>query len=690
MRKWTLDRPAPTWVNSPETVRKVKEKIARTHIVAIDTETDGIDIARSRPRFWSLATDKNSRYFLEDSMLQEFEPVFNDTTIDWIGSHTKFDAHMLQNAGYSLAGNLYCTLVMDRLLDPENDHGLKECYEREFDENMATFGATFFPRNKKTGKPQKPPKKSLIDIMEGVWDSDPKRVIEYASLDAWASLRLFYRLAGKLKDETAWTGQSLWEVYLDHEVPFTKVLLDCETRGIRIDVPYLQSLEPKIREEMDVVSRKLNKVAGQPVNPNSPKQLQQLFFKKLGLRPITWTSGGKSGNRQPSVAVAVLETFSNAGIEAAELVLRFRKLTKILGTYVLGIIDRLGPDGRLHGSLNQHVTDTARLSGTEPNLQNLPRPSSDEFKVRQAFIASPGMKFLSADYAQLEMYLMGHFSQDKGMLRNIRDGLDIHAGNAALVWGVPYQDIIQAKHAKDSGKNITAAQKQLLEYRQFAKVIGFGLNYGKGAKLLAFELKLHDKFGPSVRKRIARERPGSNEEYIEGAIERKARKEAQKTIDAYFKRIPGVKQFIALTHKDAADNKYVESILGRRRWLRQIMDRQEQLEHEKFAWEQGDKACWCARCKDSRAGDRRSVNTIIQGSAADVTMMAMVKCAHDPWLSDAHMLFQVHDEINFEVPTDIADEIAKRVQYNMENPGIKLRVPLKAEPSIGDNWVEAH
>ena len=120
------------------------------------------------------------------------------------------------------------------------------------------------------------------------------------------------------------------------------------------------------------------------------------------------------------------------------------------------------------------------------------------------------------------------------------------------------------------------------------------------------------------------------------------------------------------------------------------MDIEEQLEHEKFAWNNGDKACWCMRCRDSRAGDRRSVNTIIQGSAADVTMLGMLCCDADPDLSAAHMLFQVHDEINFEVPEEIADECARRVQYHMEHPGVELQVPLKAEPAIGNNWVEVH
>ena len=399
MKRWTLDRPEPTWVNSHEEVRKLKEKIARTRVVAIDTETDGLDIARSRPRFWSLATDLKSRYFLEDSLFHEFYKVFEDPRIAWIGSHTKFDAHMLQNAGYKLKGELYCTLVMGRLLDPDNDHGLKETYEREFDEHMATFRETFYPKGK-NGKPVKPKNKTLIEIMEDAWETNPRKVIEYASLDAYASLRLFYRLKNQLEQQRAWTGDTLWDIYMEYEVPFTKVLLDCETKGVEIDVPYLNSLEPKMLEEMDTVSKKLNKAAGQLVNPNSPKQLQQLFFKKLGVKPIAWTDGGKSGNKQPSVAEKVLEVYASEGLEEARHILRYRKLNKMLGTYVKGIINRLGPDGRLHGSLNQHVTDTARLSGTDPNLQNIPRPGSDEFLIRKAFIARPGHKFLSADYAR--------------------------------------------------------------------------------------------------------------------------------------------------------------------------------------------------------------------------------------------------------------------------------------------------
>lgn len=216
------------------------------------------------------------------------------------------------------------------------------------------------------------------------------------------------------------------------------------------------------------------------------------------------------------------------------------------------------------------------------------------------------------------------------------------------------------------------------------------LNYGKGERLLAEELKLAEKHGPAVRKRIERERPGSDEEYIQAAIQRKARKEAGKIIHSYFDQIPGVKYFIDATHIEAAKTKFVQSILGRRRWLLQIMDIEEQMEHEREAISQNRKACWCRRCSESRGGDRRSVNTIIQGSAADICMAAMIKCHFDPALSNVNMLFQVHDEINFEVDKHVASEAAKRVQYHMEHPGISMRVPLRAEPAWGANWTEAH
>lgn len=208
------------------------------------------------------------------------------------------------------------------------------------------------------------------------------------------------------------------------------------------------------------------------------------------------------------------------------------------------------------------------------------------------------------------------------------------------------------------------------------------LNYGKAANSLARELGFFD--------RIAKE----HSDWDDWTIRRAAKAEAQALIDIYFKRIPGAAKFIRGTYRIVADTKYVETFLGRRRWLRQIMDWDEKKLHmqEELERSHGKRdLCWCNDCKSSRDGERRSVNTIIQGTAADIVMCAMIKCHFDRRLRElgVKMLLQIHDEIVFECPEENVDEACPIIQYNMENPGIKLRVPLKAEPGVGDNWVAA-
>lgn len=672
---WSLDRPDPIRVDTPEDVSRLKEKLAHHLEVAIDTETTGLDIARDSVIFWSLSTG-NDRYFLEARHLEEFRSVFRDKRRTWIGTHTKYDAHMLANMGLPLAGDFFCTLVMDRLLNPDNQHGLKEVYEREFDEKMATFGETFYPLGK-TGKPFKPKGQSLQQIILSAWDNVPDRVVDYASLDAWGSYRVYARLRDYLADETTWRGESMWDLYLDFEVPFTKVLYSMERRGMQIDVPYLDALGPRIDKEMDKVKRRLTKAAGQTININSPMQLRGLFFDKLGLKPLRRTPGG-----DPSTDVATLEVFSKQGCKEAEMVLRYRKLAKIKGTYVEGIKSKV-VKGRIHGTFNQHVADTARLSSSEPNLQNIPRPDSDEFKIRQAFVAKRGYRFATSDYDQLEMFLAAHWSNDRGMIATILEGRDLHSGNAAMIWGVPYEDIVAAK--KKDPADCSPEEMQLREYRQFVKVIGFGLLYGKGPNRLASELKIPEK--------VKKEHP----KWQEKRIRAESKRRAIGITDQFFEGIPGVASWIDETHHTAADVKYVESLSGRRRWLHQIMDwkerRAHQLDAEAEAREKHrDPAyamCWCDDCRESRAGERRAVNTIIQGSAADVTQAAMIKMHRDPALGDVMMVLQVHDEVGFEIPVEIEEDAMARIKTDMEHPGFDLRVPLRCDPGIGDNWVES-
>jgi len=208
------------------------------------------------------------------------------------------------------------------------------------------------------------------------------------------------------------------------------------------------------------------------------------------------------------------------------------------------------------------------------------------------------------------------------------------------------------------------------------------LNYGKAANSLARELGFFD--------RIEKEHP----DWDDWTIRRTAKAEAQALIDTYFERIPGAAEFIKGTYRTVADTKYVETFLGRRRWLRQIMDweeKQEHIQHELNRSRGKRDLCWCNDCKASRDGERRSVNTIIQGTAADIVMCAMIKCFYDKRLRDlgVKMLLQIHDELVFECPEENVDAACPIIQEDMENPGLVLRVPLKAAPGVGDNWVEA-
>lgn len=673
---WGLKRPEAIWIQTKEQVEKLLTLCRECEVLAFDTETTGIDISVDHVIFWSLSTGED-RYFLEADKLHYFKEIFNDPDKMWIGSQIKFDFHMSANSGYPIAGNMMDTLVMDRLLDPDQDHGLKEAYEREFNERMRTFPETFYPRDKR-GKFRKPPKKSLQEIMLDAWDRDPERVIDYASLDAWGVFRLFRRLKKQIQQIFTDRGYSLWDVFLMWEVPMSRVLYEMERTGTQLDMEYLGSIEPVLEKELRDINWKLNKMIGQPINPGSTKQLSKLFYEDMGLEPIAWTTGGSTGKKSPSLNETVLKEHAADGVEEAQLILKYRELSKVLGTYVVGLMSRVDKNGRIHTTFTQHVADTARLSSRDPNLQNQPRPRKD-FDIRKAFIAPKGKKIIVCDYDQLEMFILAHFSRDKGLIGNIKAGRDIHTSNVELVWGEPYDDVAAAKKNKDDDSD---RAWYLRDLRNKVKVVGFGLNYGKAANSLARELGFFEK------------QEKDHPDWDDWTIRRAAKAEAQSLIDIYFKRIPGAAKFIKGTYRKVADTKYVETFLGRRRWLRQIMDWDEKQEHiqEELNRTRGKRdLCWCNDCKSSRDGERRSVNTIIQGTAADIVMCAMIKCFYDKRLRrlGVKMLLQIHDEIVFECPEEHTEEACVIIQENMENPGIQLRVPLKAAPGVGDNWVEA-
>jgi len=674
--EWSIDRPVAVHVRTAEQEQQLEELLYDTDLIAVDTETTGLNIQRDFVVFWSVSTGDN-RFFLERDRLHRFKNVLEDPTKTWVGSQIKYDANMLANSGVHLQGDMYCTLTMDRLLNPAQPHGLKDAYYREFGEIMMPFGDTFYPANAK-GHRKRPPKKTLYEIELEAFEREYDRVVDYASFDAYGVLRLFHRLAEKLQQIPDRTGNgTLFDLFMLYEVPTTRTLFEMERAGIQLDVNYLQQAKPRIQQRQTEIERSINQTAGYFVNLNSGPQLAKLLFEDLGLPVVKNTPGGTTSAPRPSTDADVLDVLAEEGNEVPRLIKEYRSLTKLVGTYIDGILSWVDDHGRVHTTFNQHVADTGRLSSSEPNLQNQLRSGTAALlDIRRAFVAPPGTVLIGADYDQLELYILAHFSNAKSLVEAAIAGKDLHTANAAKVYGYSYEELIEAKNAK----NPTDHQKMLKGLRNPVKAIGFGLIYGKAARTLGIDLG----YPAAVRA----EYPNWSDQ----AVQDEATRMAQEKTEEFFAAIPEARDFIQWTHEFLSDHKYASSYLGNRRWFLEAMDWPVYQSHQAAVAQQGrrSKICWCNACKLTRDAQRAATNLWIQGTAADIVRLAMNRCRRDSRLRTlgVRMLLQVHDELVFEAPEESAAEACPIIQGHMEHPGITLRVPLRATPKVGHSWAE--
>ena len=404
----------------------------------------------------------------------------------------------------------------------------------------------------------------------------------------------------------------LLRLYEEIDLPLVLVLARMESAGVRIDRDALSALSVRLQREIDAKATEIYECCGSEFNINSPKQLGDVLFNKLNLpKPVKYGKG-----KMISTAVDVLETLSSTH-EAPRLVLQYRQLSKLKSTYVDALPVLLNStSGRLHTTFSQTGTATGRLSSANPNLQNIPIRTELGREIRAAFTADPGHVLLAADYSQIELRLLAHFSKDPLLVEAYRNGDDIHTLTASQVFGVP-------------PLMVTA------DHRRQAKVVNFGIVYGLSPFGLSQNLGIETS-------------------------------EAKQFINAYFEKYKGVRAFIDKTLEEARREQKVKTLFGRARPIPDINSKNANLRG--FA-------------------ERTAVNTPLQGTAADLIKMAMIRidAAIRQRALKSRMTLQVHDELVFEVPEAEIDAVKSLVREQMENVH-PLTVPLLIELGVGKNW----
>ncbi|MEO0477733.1 MAG: DNA polymerase, partial [Planctomycetota bacterium] len=445
------------------------------------------------------------------------------------------------------------------------------------------------------------------------------QVAQYAAEDADITLRLCNKLKARLDE------QGMTELYEQVEMPLVNVLATMEQQGIRVTPAILDAQRDELQDRIDELRADILERAKADFNPDSPKQLGDVLFNQLGFKAIKKTKTGFSTDSEVLEKLAALEADELEAVpEDARpipgLMIEYRMLTKLVGTYLVALKEAIADDGRVHARFNQTGAATGRLSSSDPNLQNIPIRTEVGRNIRKAFVAEDGHKLIAADYSQIELRVLAHLSEDEALIKAFNEGQDIHRAVAAQVFGVEPEDV-------DS------------EQRGRAKVINFGIIYGITA------------FGLARR--------------IDG-LDNKA---AAALIDDYKARFPGIDTFLNTCIEKAQADGYVETILGRRRVIDGIHERNPQRR---------------------ALAERLAINSVVQGSAADLIKVAMVNLQSriEKESLPCKLLLQIHDELVIEAPADQADAMAEVLTSEMRS-AMELKVPLDVEAGIGEDWFGA-
>ncbi|MCE9590321.1 MAG: DNA polymerase I [Planctomycetes bacterium] len=599
-----------TAMTDEKSLRQLVDDLRKQPLVSLDTETIGLggDAAlcglslawkAGHGVYIPLRTPTPDRHLSPEKALPILAPLFSDPGVPKCGHNLKYDALVLRHAGVHMRGIAFDSMIASHLLGSPS-HGLDALALNELKHQTIPISRLIGDTGGKSSG-------------ERTMDQVPMELITtYAAEDADVALRLAELMRPRLK--LAGMDRLADEV----EMPLVGVLAEMEFNGIRVDPDELRRQQSTLTDRIVELRAKVQEAAGMDFNPDSPKQLADVLFRKLGLPVVKKTKTGPSTDIEVLETLADMDNLTDEQAAVPNLIVEYRQLSKLVGTYLENLRESINPrTGRVHTSFQQAATATGRLSSNNPNLQNIPIRTEVGRQIRKAFIADPGNHLVSADYSQIELRILAHLSGDEKLIEAFASGRDIHNEVASQVFNVPL-DLV-SKPQRDQ-----------------AKVVNFGIIYGVSAFGLARRIEGLDRGG------------------------------AGKLIADYKARYRGIDDFLSRCIEQAKSLGYVTTMFGRRRQIPEIQSRN----------------------PNTRSlGERLAINSVVQGSAAELIKLAMVNL-HRRILDASlpmRLLLQIHDELVLECPAGEAVRCAEVVKTEMSK-AMTLLVPLVVETGSGTDW----
>ena len=593
-------------VNNKKDFMKLKKSLSRIKEFSLDLETTSINALDAEIVGIAISYNSEEGFYIPLShetdidqldlnyVLENLKEILESSKIKKIGQNLKYEILVFKNYSINLGGIYFDTMVASHFLDSSlQSYSLDNLSRRFLDHKMLSYKDITKIEKKEISFKQVP-----VDV-----------AMNYACEDSDITYKLYCIFKDKLLDK------DLLVQFHKNEMPFVSVLANLESNGVFIDSKKLNDISAKFEKKINKIEKTIYKSVGYEFNINSTLQLRDILFDKLKLKPFKKTKKGEFSTDSES-----LQSIENQHSIIKEL-LAYRFYSKLKSTYLDSLPELINVNSnRVHTSYNQTGTSTGRLSSSNPNLQNIPIKTDEGKQIRESF-SSPknDSVIISADYSQIELRLLAHFSGDPTMLKSYKNNEDIHLNTASEIFEVPIN-------------KITSQQRSL------AKTINFGIIYGIGPKRLSLQ--------------------------IDSDI-----KTAKEYIEKYFSRYSRVKNYFEDTISFTRENGYIETILNRKRYLKDINSKNFILRS---------------------ANERAAINTPIQGSAADVIKLAMININQDKELKNyAKLVIQGHDELVFECKKDKVEYVSKKVKNYMEN-SIKIKVPLKVDINKGQSWSDAH